>query len=144
MTNNLIPLRIAGVGYALPEAVITNEDLTKLYDTSDEWITARTGIKTRHIATEETTTSMSIEAAQKALEDANIKAEELDLIIAATVTSDRIIPMLSAICRRQRNLSGRSRKRNLCGTIPNTWKGFTGADWILPERKMKRKRLNVT
>lgn len=89
-------MKIIGTGSCLPERIVTNHDLAEIMDTSDEWISTRTGIKTRHIATEETTTSMSVMAAQKALEDAGVKPEELDLIIAATVSSDNIIPMLSA------------------------------------------------
>lgn len=89
-------MKIIGTGSCLPKRIVTNQDLANIMDTSDEWITTRTGIKTRHIATEETTTSLSVGAAKKALEDAGIQPEELDLIIAATVTSDNIIPMLSA------------------------------------------------
>ncbi len=88
-------MRIIGTGSALPKKVVTNEDLSKLMDTSDEWIRSRTGIVNRHIAVEETTTSMSVEAAQKALKAADIAPEELDLIIAATASSDYIIPTLS-------------------------------------------------
>lgn len=64
-------------------------------DTSDEWIRTRTGIVSRHIAVEETTTGLSVEAARRAMDAAGVKAEELDLIIASTVSSDHIIPMLS-------------------------------------------------
>ena len=84
-------MKIIGTGSCLPERIVTNHDLAEIMDTSDEWISTRTGIKTRHIATEETTTSMSVIAAKKALEDAGIQPEELDLIIAATVSSDNII-----------------------------------------------------
>ncbi|MBQ2283396.1 MAG: ketoacyl-ACP synthase III [Agathobacter sp.] len=89
-------MKIIGTGSCLPERIVTNQDLAEIMDTSDEWISTRTGIRKRHIATEETTTSMSVVAAKRALEDAGVKPEELDLIIAATVSSDQIIPMLSA------------------------------------------------
>lgn len=87
--------RICGTGSALPRLLVTNDDLSKIMDTSDEWISSRTGIKTRHLATEETTTGLAVEAAKKALEDAKVAAEELDLIIAASVTSDYLFPTLS-------------------------------------------------
>lgn len=87
--------RICGTGSALPRLLVTNDDLSKIMDTSDEWISARTGIKTRRLATEETTTSLAVEAAKQALEDAKVTAEELDLIIAASVTPDYLFPTLS-------------------------------------------------
>ena len=64
-------IRICGTGSALPERKISNDDLSQIMDTSDEWISSRTGIKTRHLATEETTTSLATEAAKKALADAS-------------------------------------------------------------------------
>lgn len=87
--------RICGTGSALPRLRVSNDDLSKIMDTSDEWIKSRTGIGTRHLATEETTTSLAVEAAEKALKDAAVEAEELDLIVAASVTSDKLIPPLS-------------------------------------------------
>lgn len=87
--------RIAGTGSSLPRLRVTNDDLGKMMDTSDEWIKSRTGIGARHIAVEETTASMSVAAARQALEEAGMRAEELDLIIAATVTPDHILPPLS-------------------------------------------------
>lgn len=87
--------RICGTGSALPKLRVTNDDLSKIMDTSDEWIKSRTGIEARHLATEETTTSLAVEASQKALEDAKMKPEELDLIIAATLSADDVLPTLS-------------------------------------------------
>lgn len=87
--------RIAGTGSSLPRLRVTNEDLSKIMDTSDEWIRSRTGIGARHIAVEETTTSMSVAAARQALEEAGMEAKELELIIAATLTADQIVPPLS-------------------------------------------------
>ena len=87
--------RICGTGSALPRLLVSNDDLSRRMDTSDEWIRSRTGIRTRHLAVEETTTSLAVEAADAALENAGVQAEELDLIVAATVTSDKIIPPLS-------------------------------------------------
>ena len=88
-------MRIIGTGSALPKLIVSNDDLAKIMDTSDEWISSRTGIRKRHIATEETTTSLSVDAAMKALEASDTKPEEIDMIIAATVSSDKIIPTLS-------------------------------------------------
>ena len=85
MIKNYIPVRIAGVSYSLPETIITNEDLTKIYDTSDEWIYTRTGIKERRLVSgEEDAIDLGFEAAKKALEKSKIKADDLDLIIAAS------------------------------------------------------------
>lgn len=84
--------RIIGTGSCLPEAVVTNDDLAKIMDTSDEWISSRTGIKKRHLAKEETTASMSAEAARRALDNAGMTAEEIDLIILGTVSADYVTP----------------------------------------------------
>lgn len=88
-------IRIKGTGSAVPQKRVTNDDLSKIMDTSDEWIRSRTGIVSRHIAVEETTTSLSVEAAEKALKNAGISAEEIDIIVAATVTPDKFFPNLS-------------------------------------------------
>lgn len=88
-------MKILGTGSALPKKIVSNDDLAQVMDTSDEWIRTRTGIETRHIAVEETTTSMAVEAAKKAIEEAKISIDELDLIIAATVSSDYIFPTLA-------------------------------------------------
>lgn len=88
-------IRIKGTGSAVPRKKVTNDDLSKLMDTSDEWIKSRTGIESRHLAIEETTTSLSVEAAEKALKSAGISAEEIDIIVAATVTPDKFFPNLS-------------------------------------------------
>lgn len=87
--------RIVGTGSCLPDLRITNDDLSKIMDTSDEWIRSRTGIGARHIAVSETTASMSVAAARQALEEAGIEPEDLDLIMAATLTSDHVLPPLS-------------------------------------------------
>lgn len=84
--------RIIGTGSCLPKAVVTNDDLSKYMDTSDEWISSRTGIKKRHLAVEETTASMSIEAAKHAMENAGVTAAEIDLIILGTVSGDFVTP----------------------------------------------------
>ena len=84
---------ITGYGSYAPAKTLTNEDLANMVDTSDEWITTRTGIKTRHITTdEETTASLSIEAAKKALAEANLEGSDLDMIILATITPEMVFP----------------------------------------------------
>lgn len=96
MSNKLIPLKIAGVGYCVPESVITNDDLTKLYDTSDEWIYTRTGIKERRVVSgEENAVDLGFKAAQNALAKANIKPDELDLIIAASSAPADLYPAMA-------------------------------------------------
>ncbi len=78
MTEQRIPLRIAGVGYGLPAAVVTNDDLTKLYETSDEWIYSRTGIKERRLVSgDETAIDLGFEAAKNAIAKSGIKVEEV-------------------------------------------------------------------
>ena len=84
--------RIIGTGSYLPPKVVTNADLEKNLDTSDEWIATRTGIKERRIVTNESTCDLAVIASNKALEMANINASELDLIILATTTPDKIFP----------------------------------------------------
>lgn len=85
-------IRIMGTGSYLPENIVTNDDLAKIMDTSDEWITSRTGIRMRHLVKEETTAQMSAEAAKQALKEAGLKAEDLDLIIVGTLSGDYVTP----------------------------------------------------
>lgn len=92
----LIRTEIIGFGHYLPEKVLTNDDLSKMVDTNDEWITERTGIKSRHIAAEgEYTSDLCFKAANMALENANVKASEIDLVVVATVTPDNATPAVS-------------------------------------------------
>ena len=76
------------IGAYVPEKILTNEELEKIVDTTDEWITKRTGIKTRHIAENEVTSDLAYKAALNALENAKMKADEIDMIILATITPD--------------------------------------------------------
>ena len=95
--------KITGVGSYLPKKVLTNKDLEKSLDTTDEWITSRTGIKERHIVgPNEHTTDLAFEAARNAINNASINAEEIDLIIVATTTPDKIFP--STACNVQTKL----------------------------------------
>lgn len=93
MSLNLVPVMIAGIGYGLPEHVITNDDLAKLVETNDEWITSRTGIKERRVVSgDETAVTLGIKAARQALVNAKIKAEDLDLIISASSIPTNLYP----------------------------------------------------
>jgi len=99
--------RIAGVGSYLPEKVVTNHDLAKTMDTSDEWIRERTGIKRRHIAGDnETTSTMGVEAAKRAMAAAGVGAEDIDLIVLGTATPDKIFPSTACIIQRQLGVKG--------------------------------------
>lgn len=89
---------IIGVGRYLPEKIVTNHDLEKIIDTSDEWIRTRTGIEERRIASDDIDTSdMAFFSAQKAMEDAGITADDIDLIIVATVTPDYPFPSVACL-----------------------------------------------
>jgi len=86
-------IKITGTGMYVPEKILTNQDLEKMVDTSDEWITTRTGIKERHItAPHETTADMAITAGQRAIQDAGLKAKDIDMVLVATSTPDTIFP----------------------------------------------------
>ena len=89
--------RIIGTGSYLPPKIITNSELEKTLDTSDEWITGRTGIKERRVVDCESTCDLALEASKKALEMAEISSSEIDLIILATTTPDKIFPATATI-----------------------------------------------
>ncbi len=99
--------RIAGTGSYLPEKVLTNDDLSKLVDTSDEWIASRTGIRQRHIAAEgETTSDLAYHAAVRAMEAAGVEASELDLIVLGTTTPDIIFPSTACLVQHRLGANG--------------------------------------
>ncbi len=89
---------ITGIGHAVPPKILTNDDLSKMVETNDEWITQRTGIKERRLCSPtETCSTLSIEASQKALANANLPASELDLVVCGTVTGDMHFPSTSCL-----------------------------------------------
>jgi 3-oxoacyl-[acyl-carrier-protein] synthase III len=89
---------VTGVGSALPKRIMTNEDISKIVDTSNEWIVERTGIHARHIAGEgETTRSLAVEAAQKAMVAAGVTAADIDLIVLATSTPNNTFPATATL-----------------------------------------------
>ena len=103
----MIHARIAGIGSYLPEKALSNKDLEEIMDTSDEWIRERTGIKRRHIAAaDETTGSMALEAAKRAIEDAGASPDEIDLIILGTATPDKVFPSTACIVQRRLGIKG--------------------------------------
>jgi 3-oxoacyl-[acyl-carrier-protein] synthase-3 len=84
---------IAGTGSYVPPKTLTNDDLEKIVETSDEWITSRTGIKVRHIASDdETTATLAAEAAKRAIENAGLTAKDIDMIVVATITPEMVFP----------------------------------------------------
>ena len=98
--------RIKGLGFYVPENVVTNDDLSKLMDTSDEWIQERTGIQQRHHALRgsDTTTSMGVKASLKAIEAANINKEEIDFIVFATLSPDFFFPGCGVLVQKELGL----------------------------------------
>ncbi|KOQ79211.1 ketoacyl-ACP synthase III [Stenotrophomonas maltophilia] len=99
--------RIAGTGSYLPEKVLTNADLEKMVETSDEWIQSRTGIRERHIAAEgETTSDLGYNAALRALEAAGIDASQLDMIVVGTTTPDLIFPSTACLIQAKLGVAG--------------------------------------
>ncbi len=106
MTNQVFA-RIAGTGSYLPEKILSNDDLSKIVDTNDEWITARTGIRQRHIAADgETTSDLAFHAAVRALEAAGVDAGELDLIVVGTTTPDLIFPSVACLVQHRLGANG--------------------------------------
>jgi len=90
--------RIAGTGRYLPEKILTNFDLEKIVDTTDEWIRTRTGVERRHqVAPDQTTSDMCVEAAKVAMDDAGVKPEEIDLVIIGTTSPDLIFPNVATL-----------------------------------------------
>ena len=94
-------IRIVATGRALPKKVITNDDLSKMVDTNDEWIVTRTGIKSRYQCEEETCVSLAIEAAQKAVKKAGIDKNEIGAVIVATSTSEHLFPAVACMIQQK-------------------------------------------
>jgi 3-oxoacyl-[acyl-carrier-protein] synthase-3 len=103
----LIYSRIIGSGSYLPEKILTNLDLEKIVDTSDEWIVDRTGIRQRHVVSEsETTSDLATQAARNALQAAGVSSNDIDLIIVATTTPDRIFPSTACLVQEKLGIHG--------------------------------------
>ncbi len=99
--------RIVGTGGYLPEKVLTNTDLEKMVETSDQWIVERTGIRQRHVASDSQTTSdLAFEASKDAIESAGISPQDIDLIIVATTTPDLVFPSTACLLQEKLNIHG--------------------------------------
>ena len=99
--------RIVGTGRFLPERVLTNADLEKMVDTSDEWIKTRTGVERRHIAGEdETTSDLCVGAAKRAMEDAGVEADDIDLIVVGTTSPDLVFPNVATLVQERLGIHG--------------------------------------
>ncbi len=101
LTGKSTGIEIIGIGKYLPEMIATNEDFTKIVETSDEWITQRTGIKTRHITNGEPTYYLGAQAAKAALKNAGIEAKDIDLIVVTTCTPDFYTPSTACLVQRE-------------------------------------------
>lgn len=102
----MIYSKIAGTGSYLPPKILTNQDLEKMVDTTDEWIFSRTGIRERHIVQDETTSDLAYEAAKQAIAAASIQASDIDLIVVATTTPDKIFPSVAVMVQRKLGIAG--------------------------------------
>jgi 3-oxoacyl-[acyl-carrier-protein] synthase III len=103
----MIYSRIAGTGRFLPERILTNADLEKMVDTTDEWIRTRTGVERRHIAAEDQTTSdLCVEAAKIAMETAGVTADDVDLIVVGTTSPDLIFPNIGTLVQHRLGIHG--------------------------------------
>src|SRR3990172_8995817 len=117
----MIRSRITGTGSYAPEKVITNHDLEAMVDTTDDWISMRTGIKERHVSDKETSTDMAVKASQAALKSAGVKAKHIDLIVVGTVTPDMTFP--STACYVQAGLGVRGGAAAGWRGAPEGWEG---------------------
>ena len=97
---------IAGTGSYVPSKIVTNDDIAKIVDTSDEWIYERSGIRRRHFSENESASDMAVKAAKNAIEDAGINVQDIDLVIVTTVTPDMMFP--STACLLQAKLGIRN------------------------------------
>lgn len=103
----MIYSKIAGTGRCLPERILTNADIEKIVDTSDEWIRTRTGVERRHVADEDQTTSdLCVEAAKTAMEAAGVTADDIDLIVIGTTTPDLIFPNVATLVQERLGIHG--------------------------------------
>ena len=96
----LAPVKIAGVAKSVPERIVTNVELESLVDTSDEWITKRTGIRTRRVVVDETANGMAVQAARGALELSGLLPDQIGVIVACTITGENLTPSMAGIVQK--------------------------------------------
>lgn len=128
--------RILGTGMYVPEHVVTNDDLSKIVETDDAWITQRVGVKRRHIAKTETAADMATAAAKQALAAANVAPEELDLILCATISSETVAP--SVACLVQRNIGAACMAFDLSAACAGFLFGLENASMFFAAGKVKK------
>ncbi|NPA14894.1 MAG: ketoacyl-ACP synthase III [Aquificae bacterium] len=129
--------KILGVGAYLPSKVLTNYDLEKMVETSDEWITERTGIKERRIAENETVVEMALKAAEKAIEQAQIDKEEIELIILATLSPQLGFPATACLVQEALGLENNAMAFDISAACSGFLYGLDIADAYLKSQKKK-------
>ena len=128
-------MRISGIGSAVPRQIVTNEMLSIFLDTSDEWITTRTGIKQRRVITEEKFEQLAVEAARKAIADAGLTPDSIELIVCSTTTSPFITPSLACIVRESLQIP--SPAMDLNGACAGFLYALDAADAYIKSKKAK-------
>jgi 3-oxoacyl-[acyl-carrier-protein] synthase-3 len=128
---------IEGVGIYLPQKVLTNFDLEKIVDTSDEWITTRTGIEERRIAENETVVDMAVEAAKEAIENAGIPKEEIDVLILATLSPQLGFPATACLVQERLKLPPKAMAFDISAACSGFLYGLDIADAYLKSKKKK-------
>ena len=130
--------RIIGTGSYLPERILTNADLEKMVETTDQWIVERTGIRERHIAApEQLTSDLAFEAAKKAIEAAGVTAQAIDLIIVATTTPDRIFPSTACVLQAKLGIANGAPAFDMQAVCSGFVYGLTVADSFIKSGQAK-------
>ncbi len=130
--------RIIGTGSYLPERILTNADLEKMVETTDQWIVERTGIRERHIAApEQLTSDLAFEAAKKAIEAAGVTAQAIDLIIVATTTPDRIFPSTACVLQAKLGIANGAPAFDIQAVCSGFIYGLTVADSFIKSGQAK-------
>ena len=134
-------IHIVGTGRALPEKILTNEDMSRLVDTSDEWIVTRTGIRQRHICEEETCASLAAAAAKKALQEAaakeQVRPEEIAAVVVATATSDYDFPSTACLVQKELGLSSETMAFDLAAACSGFLYGLEVCRGLLTDSRKK-------
>lgn len=134
-------IHIVGTGRALPEKILTNEDMSRLVDTSDEWIVTRTGIRQRHICGQETCASLASEAAKKALQEAaekeQVRPEEIGAVVVATATSDYDFPSTACLVQKELGFSSETMAFDLAAACSGFLYGLEVCRGLLTDSRKK-------